>query len=191
MSIDHASLVPLPLERRRWLPVVVLAALLIVVVTGGYVTSDALGKAGGDTVTVSPSVSVVAPPGWEVADRFSDPVGVRLTSGGTSLVVLTAPFTGTNVDLLSSFERQVLEPHAVQFRVSQDVRQVRLASGLTGSRITYIGRFGDVQAPIEGVATAVVSPSDLGVIFDGWAPTGQLRFAIDDIDTMVEQADIA
>ena len=85
----------------------------------------------------------------------------------------------------------VLEPDAEQFRVSEEVEPVRLASGLTGSRIAYVGLFGDVQAPIEGEVTAVVSPSGEGVIFDGWAPAGQLQFEIDEIDTMIQHTEIA
>jgi hypothetical protein len=39
--------------------------------------------------------------------------------------------------------------------------------------------------------TAVVSPSGEGVIFDGWAPAGQLQFEIDEIDTMIQHTEIA
>jgi hypothetical protein len=31
----------------------------------------------------------------------------------------------------------------------------------------------------------------VGVIFDGWAPAGQLQFEVDEIDTMIERAEIA
>jgi hypothetical protein len=55
----------------------------------------------------------------------------------------------------------------------------------------YVGTFGDVQAPIEGEVVAVVSPSGVGVVFDGWSTSGQLRFAIEDIRTMVRTAEIA
>jgi hypothetical protein len=161
------------------------------VVTGGYVTSDALGNTGDETVTVSASVRVTALPGWELAERFGDPPGIRLTSGSTSLDVATIPFNGGDVDLLASYVDEVLEPGAEQFQVSEEIEPVRLASGLTGSRIAYVGLFGDVQAPIEGEVTAVVSPSGVGVIFDGWAPAGQLQFEIDEIDTMIERAEIA
>ena len=42
-----------PLRQRRWIPVVVLVAVMTVVVSGGYVTSDALGETSGETVMVS------------------------------------------------------------------------------------------------------------------------------------------
>ena len=193
MSVG-AGPIPLPappLRHRRWIPVVVLVAVMGGVVSGGYVTSDALGETTGDTVTVSASVRITPLAGWELAERFGDPPGIRLTSGSTSLDVATIPFTGTDVDLLASYIDQVLEPDAEQLQVSEEVEPVRLTSGLTGTRIAYVGLFGDVQAPIEGEVTAVVSPSGAGVIFNGWAPAGQLQFEIDEIDEMIERAVIA
>ena len=193
MSVG-AGPIPLPappLRHRRWIPVVVLVAVMAGVVSGGYVTSDALGETTGDTVTVSASVRITPLPGWVLAERFGDPPGIRLTSGSTSLDVATIPFTGTDVDLLASYIDQVLEPDAEQFQVSEEVEPVHLASGLTGTRIAYVGLFGDVQTPIEGEVTAVVSPSGAGVIFNGWAPAGQLQFEIDEIDEMIERAVIA
>lgn len=180
-----------PLRHRRWIPALVVAAVIVGVVSGGYLTSDALGRVGGETVVVSPSVSVTALPGWELAGRVSDPTGIRLSKGSSSLDVATIPFTGTDVDLLRAYVQKVVEPDAEQFRVSETVQQVRFDNGLTGARIAYVGLFGDVQAPIEGEVTAVVSATGSGVIFDGWAPSGQLQFAIDDVHTMVRGAEIS
>jgi hypothetical protein len=191
VGVDPIPLPAPPLRHRRWIPVVVLVAVIAGVVSGGYVTSDALGETTGETVTVSASVRITPLAGWSLAERFGDPPGIRLTSGSTSLDVATIPFTGTDVDLLASYIDQVLEPDAEQFQVSEEVEPVRLASGITGTRIAYVGLFGDVQAPIEGEVTAVASPSGAGVIFNGWAPAGQLQFEIDEIDEMIERAVIA
>lgn len=190
-SVEPISLPAPPLRHRRWIPVLVLAALIVGIVSGGYLTSDALGKAGGDTVVVSSSVTVTALPGWELADRFEGPTGVRLSKGGASLDVASLPFTGGSEGLLAAYVENILEPEAEQFRLSETVEGVVLDSGRVGARITYVGLFGDVQAPIEGEVTAVGTPGGLGVIFDGWAPSGQLAFAIDDIHTMVRRAEIA
>ena len=38
---------------------------------------------------------------------------------------------------------------------------------------------------------AVVSGSGVGVVFDGWAPSGLLQYALDDINTMVDRAEVA
>ena len=188
---EPAPLPAPPLRQRRWIPVIALAAVLAAVTSGGYLTSDALGEIRGGAVAVGTSVSVTPFPGWELAGRSTDPDRIRLTSGSTSLDVAAFPFDGTDVDLLGWYVDNILEPDAEQFRVSEAVEPVRLASGLTGSRIAYVGLFGDVQAPIEGEVTAVVSPTGQGVIFNGWAPAGQLQFEIDEIDAMIERAEIA
>lgn len=191
VSVDPIPLPAPPLHPRRWIPVLVLTVVTVGVVAGGYLLSDVVGKVAGEPITVSASVRITPLPGWELAQRFGDPQGIRLTSGSTSLDVVTIPFTGSDVDLLSSYVSDILEPGAEQFRVSEEIEPVRLASGLTGARIAYVGLFGDVQAPIEGEVTAVVSPSGVGVVFDGWAPAGQLQFEIDEIDRMIEDAEIA
>jgi hypothetical protein len=190
-SVEPVPLPAPPLRQRRWVPVLVLAVVLVGIVSGGYVTADALGRVGGDTVVVSPSVSVTALPGWELAGRFTGPTGIRLSKGSSSLDVATLPFTGSSEGLLAAYIDNVLEPDAEQFRVSETVEGVVLDSGQVGARINYVGLFGDVQAPIEGEVTAVVTPDGVGVIFDGWAPSGQLQFAIDDIHTMIRTAEIA
>jgi hypothetical protein len=188
---EPAPLPAPPLRQRRWIPVIALAAVLAAVTSGGYLTSDALGEVRDGAVAVGTSVRVTPFPGWELAGRSTNPDRVRLTSGSTSLDVAAFPFDGTDVDLLGWYVDNILEPEAEQFRVSEEVEPVRLASGLTGSRIAYVGLFGDVQAPIEGEVTAVVSPTGQGVIFNGWAPAGQLQFEIDEIDAMIERAEIA
>ena len=190
VGVDPIPLPAPPLQPRRWIPVLVLTVVTVGVVAGGYLLSDVVGKVAGEPITVSASVQITPLAGWELAQRFGDPRGIRLTSGSTSLDVVTIPFTGSDVDLLSSYVSDILEPGAEQFRVSEEIEPVRLASGLTGARIAYVGLFGDVQAPIEGEVTAVVSPSGVGVVFDGWAPAGQLQFEIDEIDRMIEDAEI-
>jgi hypothetical protein len=189
-SVQPVPLPAPPLRQRRWVPVLVVAVLLVGIVSGGYVTADALGGVGGETVVVSPSVTVTALPGWELAERFEGPTGIRLTKGGASLDVASLPFTGSSEGLVAAYVENILEPGAEQFRVSETVEGVVLESGQVGARITYVGLFGDVQAPIEGEVTAVVTPDGLGVIFDGWAPSGQLQFAIDDAHTMIRRAEI-
>jgi hypothetical protein len=189
-SVQPVPLPAPPLRQRRWVPVLVVAVLLVGIVSGGYVTADALGGVGGETVVVSPSVTVTALPGWELAERFEGPTGIRLTKGGASLDVASLPFTGSSEGLVAAYVENILEPGAEQFRVSETVEGVVLESGQVGARITYVGLFGDVQAPIEGEVTAVVTPDGLGVIFDGWTPSGQLQFAIDDIHTMIRRAEI-
>jgi hypothetical protein len=180
-----------PLHERRWFPPLAVLAVIVAVVAGGYAVAGALGQVSGEATRVSASVTVTPLPGWELAERFGDPPGARFTRGSTSLDVASIAFTGSSLELLDAYVEEVLEPDAEQLRVSQTAEPVALGGGLIGSRIAYVGTFGNVQAPIEGEVTAVVSASGVGVVFDGWAPSGQLRLAIDDIRRMVETAEIA
>lgn len=190
-TVDGAALPQPPARERRWLPVAAIVGVMTAVVAGGYLTADALGQVRGGAVAVSPTVEVTPLPGWELAERFPDPPGVRLTRGAASLDVIAITFAETDAELLAEYVQGVLEPDAEQLQVSESPERVDLGSGLTGSRIAYVGLFGDVQASIEGEVTAVVSPSGTGVVFDGWAPAGQLRFSLDEIDEMIRAAQIA
>ncbi|HEY7660037.1 MAG TPA: hypothetical protein VIC58_05510 [Actinomycetota bacterium] len=190
-AVEPIPLPAAPPRDRRWFPVVGVAALIVAVVSGGYLVADALGEPAAGTIDVGEAVRVTPQPGWELVERFQSPVGIRLTNGSGNLDVATTPFTGTDIDLLVDYVESVLEPDAKQLQVSGDVEAVPVGSGLTGARIAYVGLFGDVQAPIEGTVTATVSPTGSGVVFDGWAPQGQLRFAADDIEAMIRSTEIA
>jgi hypothetical protein len=169
----------------------VVATVVAVVVFGGFAVSDALSQPTGPPVEVGGVVRVEPLSGWQVAGRFTDPQGVRLTRGGGSLDIVTIPFTGDSQDLLAWYVDRVLDPQARRLSVSPKVEQVRLTSGLEGSRIAYVGLFGKSQAPIEGEVTAVVSPSGVGVVFDAWGPEGFLRYILDDVRTMTDTAEVA
>lgn len=176
---------------RRWLPSLGVVAVILAVVFGGYVTAAALSTPAGPPVSVGGVVRVSPPSGWAPAARFDDPPGIRLTRGSGNLDVLALPFSGTALDLSHEYVDLVLTPNAERLSVSRQVEEVRLRSGLAGIRVFYVGAFGRGQTPIEGEVTAVVSPSGVGIVFDGWAPGGLLQYVVDDIRLMIESAEIA
>lgn len=185
----ESTLPAAPVRERRVLPVVVVFLVLVAVVSGGYLTTAALTTPAGPPVDVAGVVRVTPLSGWELAERFAEPPGARLTRGTASLDVVAVSFSGTRDDLLREYVTGVLDPDAEQLSVSE-VETVTLASGLEGSRLFYFGTFGDVQAPIEGAITALVPASGAGVVFDGWTPFGLLQYAFDDLETMIERADL-
>jgi hypothetical protein len=190
--VSVGSPLPAPPPReRRWIPAIAVGALIVGVVSGGHVASGALGEAHPGAVAVGDAVEVAPQPGWELAERFEDPTGIRLTSGSATLDVAELAFDGTDVELLREFVDDVLAPQAEQIRLSEGIESVLFANGLTGARIAYVGLFGDVQTPVEGEITTVVSPLGTGVVFDAWAPTGQLQMSLDDMHTMIETTEIA
>jgi hypothetical protein len=174
----------------RWLSTIVLAAVLGVVVFGGYVAAGALSQPAGPPVTVAGVVHVQPLSGWELAVRFGSPPGARLSRGSGNLDFAALPFNGSSLDLVREYVNQVLEPGAQQLSVSKVAEPVTLRSGLSGVRIRYIGLFGKAQVSIEGEVTAIVSPDGVGAIFDAWSSEGLLQYVIDDIHTMIDRAEI-
>ena len=181
---------PPPVRERRVLPAVLVLVVLATVVLGGYVTAAALSSPTGPPVDVGGLVRVRPLSEWEPAQRFDDPPGVRLTRGSAALDVLTFPFGGSADELLREYVTVFLEEPADRLSVSR-IEPVTLASEVPGARVSYVGTFPGVQAPVEGRATAVVSESGVGVVFDGWAPSGLLRYALEDLDAMIDFAEIA
>ena len=190
MALADEPLPVPPIRERTVLPVVVVALVLVGVVFGGYVTAGALSSTAGGPVDVAGLVRVRPPAGWEIGERFSDPPVVRLTRGGGNLDVAAGSFAGSAEALMREYVSGSLEPQAEQLSVS-GVEAVRLASGLRAVRVSYVGTFRDVPVPIEGEVTAVVSDSGVGVIFDGWASSGQLQSVRGDVRTMIETAEVA
>ena len=181
-----------PVKESTWLPTLVVAAVLFVVVTGGTITATALSVPAGPPVDVGGVVRVFPLSGWEVAWR-GEVKGVpaaRLTRGTGNLDVL-APAQGSDPDeLLRSYVQEVLKPEARHLRVSEQIERVRLDSGLPGSRLFYVAEFGDRAVQIEGEVTTTVAPSGAGVVFDGWGPAGLFGYASGDIDTMTAASEV-
>jgi len=185
------SSVTVSARRGGLVPVIAVAAVIAAVVFGGYVIGGALSRSAGPPVEVAGAVRLQPLSGWEEAGRFADPARVRLTRGGGNLDVVVVPFDGDATDLLEWYVQEVLEPEAERLSVSKRVGSVQLASGLEGARIAYVGLFGKALVPIEGEVTAVVSPSGVGVVFDGWGAEGVLRYVVQDVRSMTDSAEVA
>lgn len=177
--------------RRALAPTLAVAATIAGVVFGGYVVSGAVSAPAGPPVEVAGAVRVQPRSGWEVAARFEDPPGIRLTRGSGNLDVVTVPFDGDAAALAAEYVSEVLEPEARRLSVSREAELVTLASGLPGVRIAYVGQFGRAAVPIEGEVTAVVSPSGVGVVFDGWSSEGGLRYVVEDVRDTIDTAEVA
>jgi hypothetical protein len=179
---------------RRWLPTIVVAAVIALVVLGGYITAAALSTPAGRPETVNGIVTVQPLSDWAFAGRLESRAGpgIRFTRGSGTLDVFAASFTGDAGALAERYAVDVLEPEADRLSVSPNLEQVRLPGGRTAVRFSYIGVFGQAGgSPIEGEVTVLVTPSGAGVVFDGWAPQGLLRFVLGDEHTMIDRARVA
>jgi hypothetical protein len=180
-----------PASRRALAATVAVAVVMALVVFGGYAIGGVLSTPVGAPVDVAGVVALEPLSGWEVAARFEDPPRVRLTRGGGNLDVVAVPWEGSALELADEYVKAALEPEAHRLSVSREAEPVTLASGLRAVRFAYVGSFGKAQVPIEGEVTAVVSPSGVGAVFDGWGPEGLLRYVVEDLRTMIELAEVA
>ncbi len=167
------------------------ALVIVVVVLGGYVTAGALAGGGDAARTVGGAVTVRPASGWVAVDDPGDPgTEARFTRGSATLDVFAGPAGGDARALAEAYVRGSLDPNSTRLTVPPPAGWVTvpLAGGLTGVRLGYIGVFDQSGVPIEGEVTAVITPGGAGVVFDGWAPQGQLRFGLDDVQAMIEGA---
>jgi hypothetical protein len=188
---------PRPKEA-KWIPPIVVLAVLAFVVFGGFLFAGEPGTAGeeltdggepGEPVQVAPEVTLFPPSGWSVQKRYQDPPGVRLIAGAGNLLVLVQGGGGDPQALLDDYVSQILEPDSSQLSVSE-ARPVPLPSGLPALRLAYLGLFEGIEAPLEGEVTVVVASGN-AVAFDGWAPEGQYPAVRRDVRTMVETAEVS
>lgn len=179
-------------KERTWLPLLGVIVLIIVVGFGGFVVAGEPRQVAGppdpdplNRIDVIQGVTIAVIPGWEVIDRYQQPVeggevdAVRLSSGTASIDVLAGTYDGSAEDLHLLYVEQVLLPYADQLEISHQLETFTTDQGHQGVRGFYLGVFPDVQAPIEGEVSAVLTPEGLGLITDGWTVEGQLGQAID------------
>jgi len=137
-------------------------------------------------VLVVEGVSITPLEGWEEAERFQAPEGVRLTKGTATLDAAGISFQGSPEELFDAYVDDVLRPQAAQLDAAEQLEIVHLDAGFTAVRGFYFGVFGDRNASIEGELTATLVPGGIGVVLDGWAETGSYQFVRDEVNHMVQ-----
>jgi hypothetical protein len=185
---------------RRWLPVWVVAGVIVVAVLGGFVTAAALPVPDVPAVSVG-ALTVHPPPGWAVVRRdrvaLTSPAGTtveawfaQLSRGGGALDLLAIDGLGGDAAEAAHFYAdEVLSRQLKRLRVSA-FRHVVLGSGLPAARFAYIGTEPEAGAAIEGSVTAVVGPSGAVAVFDGWGFEGQLELIAEHLERMIDAAEV-
>ena len=190
MSADPGSTAALPPAMRvagRWIPVLAIVAVIAAVVGGGRLVGAPTNTAGGPIDVGGGAVRLTPLPGWAAAEPHGATEAV-LTRGGVGLDVTAVPgFTGSPVDLATRYAQEVLGSRFDRLTVGEPATGA-LASGIPTLRFGYVGIADGV--PIEGVATAAVG-SRGGAVFDTSAPTGDLAWAVSDLESMIRNAEVA
>jgi hypothetical protein len=180
---------------RRWLPALGVVAVIALVTGGARAVADA--TAGPlQPATGVPGIVVVQPrPGWsEDLDARVDDGGfheVLLVRGTADLVLVGIDaYGGSPADLARDYVERVLRARFAQLSVGHVAGPVPLRSGVPAVQFGYVGVTED-GVSVEGAVTAAVAGSRRdGVVFDGFAPEGDLAWAAGDIRTMVAGAEV-
>ncbi len=191
-------------KERKWLPTLSVLVVVVVVSLGGLVavgeTQGTLAQTdlgtdpGGEPrkpVVVLGSVTITPLRGWEEAERFEKPEGVRLTKGVATLDAVGLPFQGTPEDLFEAYVSDVLTSEASQLQSAKQLEIVHLDVGFTAVRGFYFGVFGERNAQIEGELTTVLIPEGIGIVLDGWAETGSYQFLRHEVNQMIQRMQVS
>jgi hypothetical protein len=178
---------------RGWLGAVSVVIVLGSVGFGGYAVDVPLSELTAAPVTLGGSVRIKPLSGWTLASRSQnrEVQELALSRGGGELQVLAGTFRGEADQLLTAYLRDFLAPTTSRLAVSRTVQHVPLASGLTGSRVSYLGTAQGGGPAVEGQVTAVVSPGGIGVAFDAFASQDLFPFVLGDVDHMIASADVS
>lgn len=174
---------------RRWVPVVAVVAMMAVVTGGGFAVAGTLGPVTTETVTVSRGVTLPLRPGWETVSRSEDPRGV-VTANGVGSLAAYAVTASDPTALINNYADEVIEPQATQIQFGT-LEPRALPSGHRAVRIPYQGTFPAAAVPLEGELTALVAPGGTGVLFDAVAAQGQFVMVQEEIESMIEGAEVA
>jgi hypothetical protein len=188
--------------RRRWLPTLLVTATILVTVLGGFVVAGALPPAEVGPLALADVVTLRPLPGWEVVRRQEAPITTpgggtlsgefaQVTRGNGALDVLALPDLGAGpVEVAELYAEEILADQLERLSIS-GVRPAALPSGLPAVRFGYIGSEPSSGAAIEGVVTAVVTPTGDAAVFDGWAFQGQLELIAEELGEMIDRAEVS
>ena len=185
MAASPETLEPRKRER-RWLPVVIVAVLLVVVAGGARSVADATATNAGP-VTMGP-VRVQPPEGWQVEGSVG-PTSVRLHKGPVVLDISVGQPVAGGPLLLAALYREQRLATAFEHLLPGAPEAFALTSGVPAARFYYLAGTAD-GVILDGFVVAVDAP-DASVVFDVRAPsTGELTDVLDDLRTMVEGASL-
>ena len=173
-------------RERRWVPALLIAALLLVVAQGARTVADATAGAPGPAVTVGSAITMQPRPGWDLESTSSDPPAARFHRGPALLDVVVYPPSALGpAAVAASYVEQTLRPGLAQVSVGSAAPAV-LAGGVPAVRFGYVGITED-GVPLEGVVIAACGRA-ASVVFDAYAPQGELATVATDLRAMIDGA---
>lgn len=175
-------------KQRRWLPVLGVVAVILGVTGGARAVGEAIEGPPGPPTGFAGVFTVQPAGGWSEELKQDDDAfhELLLRSGTAGLYVAGLEGYGTTADgLADEYVEAVLQEEFESLQLGDPERVV-----LDSRPAIRFGYFGETSGGVfvEGVVVGVVSANGNAVVFDGFAPEGDLAWAIDDIRTMIDGA---
>jgi hypothetical protein len=153
------------------------------------------------SINVGGAVTVHTAPGWAVVRQeraaLPSPGGgslgadfAQLSRGSGALDVVAIRGLG-DADAAALFYAEVVLGRQLERVTVSTLTHVVLRSGLPAARFGYIGTEPQGGAAIEGSVTVAVGSSGVAAVFDGWGFEGQLELIADELERMIETAEVA
>lgn len=169
---------------RRWTPVLAVGALILVVTAGAGPFVG--GASDPDAAVVVGRLRVSPEQGWTVASSTAGPPAQALLRRGSAALLVTAvPDAGGSATALAqAYRDDVLEDRFAMLTVGEAA-----VDGPSRVGFSYVG-ITDEGGTLEGVVVVEIPAPGLGAVFDGFAPEGDLAWAIDDLGDMIEDTGV-
>ena len=172
-------------RERRWIPTLIVVALVIVVAQGARTVAGVTAGATGPAVTVGSAVTVQPRPGWDLESTSANPPAARFHRGPVLLDVFVYPPGAGPAAVAANYVEQTLRPSLAQVTVGEAAPST-LAGGVPAVRFGYVGITHD-GVPLEGVVIAA-SGTSASAVFDAYAPHGELATVAEDVRAMIDGA---
>lgn len=186
---------------RRWLPVWVVIGVIVATVLGGFVTAAALPAPELRAITIGGHVTVQPLAGWALVRRdhavLPGPAGgsvdaefAQLSRGSGALDVVAIDGFEGDADAAAAFYAEEVLASQLERPTVSVLRHVVLRNGLVAARFGYIGTEPEGGGAIEGSVTVAVGASGTVAVFDGWGSEGQLELVAEELQRMVDTAEV-
>ena len=175
-------------RERRWVPTLIVTALIVVVAQGARTVADAAAGAPSPPVTVGSALTLQPRPGWEVITTTAVPPATRLHRGPVFLDVFVYPAASDGpAGVAARYIQEALRGSLEQVTIGE-AAPTTIAGGVPAVGFGYQGVTED-GVLLEGVVIAA-SGSSASAVFDAYAPHGELPTVIEDVRAMVDGAEV-
>lgn len=174
-------------RERRWLPVVLVTALLLVVAGGARTAARFATSPAGPPVTVGGEARIQPLAGWDLEQQDDD--AARFHRGPVLLDVFVGPADPAGAaSLAARYVETGLRPSLAHVTIGEP-GTTTIAGGVPAVRFGYVGITND-GVPIEGVVVAA-NGAHGAAVFDAYAPQGELATVAEDLRTMIDRSVVA